>query len=134
AATTAPGHPPHFEADAPEPAGDPERFLIPTAEVPLTNYHRQEILEGPLPRYVAATPCFRAAAGSAGRDTRGLIRQHKFHKVELVRFVHPDESLEALEQLTRDAADILERLGLHHRVTLLCTGDMGFASVKTYDL
>ncbi|HLT30889.1 MAG TPA: serine--tRNA ligase [Myxococcaceae bacterium] len=128
------GQLPKFEEDAFKTAGDPERFLIPTAEVPLTNYHRQEILEGPLPRYVAATPCFCVEAGSAGRDTRGLIRQHQFHKVELVRFVHPDESLEALEQLTRDAADILERLGLHHRVTLLCTGDMGFASVKTYDL
>src|SRR5690606_22682456 len=134
AATTAPGHPPHFEADAPEPAGEPERLLRPPAAVPLTNYHRQEILEGPLPRYVAATPCFRAEAGAAGKDTRGLIRQHQFHKVELVKFAPPEQSFEALEQLTDDACEILRRLGLHHRVVSLCTGDLGFSATKTYDL
>jgi seryl-tRNA synthetase len=103
--------------------------------VPVTNYHADEILEGPLPvKYVAFSPCFRAEAGSAGRDTRGLVRMHQFHKVELVKFAHPSTSLDELEALTADAASILEKLGLHHRVMLLCTGDMGFASMKTYDL
>jgi len=128
------GQLPKFEDDAFKTAGESEYFLIPTAEVPVTNYHRGEILEGALPKYVASTPCFRAEAGSAGRDTRGLIRQHQFQKVELVRFSHPDQSMEALEELTRNAAEILERLGLHHRVMLLCTGDMGAGSAKTYDL
>lgn len=130
------GQLPKFEDDAFKTLGEPERFLIPTAEVPVTNYHADEILEGeqlPL-RYCAFSPCFRAEAGSAGKDTRGLIRQHQFHKVELVKFAPPEKSLEELEALTDDACDILRRLGLHHRVMLLCTGDMGFASRKTYDI
>jgi seryl-tRNA synthetase len=130
------GQLPKFEDDAFKTLGDPERFLIPTAEVPVTNYHADEILEGeqlPL-RYCAFSPCFRAEAGSAGKDTRGLIRQHQFHKVELVKFSPPEKSLEELEALTDDACDILRRLGLHHRVMLLCTGDMGFGSRKTYDI
>jgi seryl-tRNA synthetase len=130
------GQLPKFEDDAFKTAGEPERFLIPTAEVPVTNYHADEILEGgQLPvRYCAFSPCFRAEAGAAGRDTRGLIRQHQFHKVELVKFSHPDSSLDELEKMVDDACDILRRLGLHHRVMLLCTGDMGFASRKTYDI
>jgi seryl-tRNA synthetase len=132
---TGTGQLPKFEDDAFKTAGDNELFLIPTAEVPVTNFHADEIFEGALPRkYCAFSPCFRAEAGSAGKDTRGLIRMHQFHKVELVTFARPDQSMEALEQLTRDAASILEKLGLHHRVMLLCTGDMGFASTKTYDL
>jgi seryl-tRNA synthetase len=130
------GQLPKFEEDAFKTLGDPERFLIPTAEVPVTNYHADEILEGEqLPvKYCAFSPCFRAEAGSAGRDTRGLIRQHQFHKVELVKFSHPDNSLDELEKMTDDACDILRRLGLHHRVMLLCTGDMGFSARKTYDI
>ncbi|NOK22849.1 serine--tRNA ligase [Corallococcus carmarthensis] len=130
------GQLPKFEDDAFKTSGDPERFLIPTAEVPVTNYHADEILEGEqLPiRYCAFSPCFRAEAGAAGRDTRGLIRQHQFHKVELVKFAPPDKSLEELEAMTDDACDILRRLGLHHRVMLLCTGDMGFGARKTYDI
>jgi seryl-tRNA synthetase len=130
------GQLPKFEDDAFKTAGEPERFLIPTAEVPVTNYHADEILEGeqlPL-RYCAFSPCFRAEAGAAGRDTRGLIRQHQFHKVELVKFATPDSSLDELEKMVDDACDILRLLGLHHRVMLLCTGDMGFASRKTYDI
>jgi seryl-tRNA synthetase len=135
AAMTGTGQLPKFEEDAFRTVGERELFLIPTAEVPVTNYHADEILEGPLPvKYCAFSPCFRSEAGSAGKDTRGLIRMHQFHKVELVRFAHPERSLEELEELTRDAAGILEALGLHHRVVLLCTGDMGFASQKTYDL
>ncbi|WP_434388233.1 serine--tRNA ligase [Melittangium boletus] len=130
------GQLPKFEDDVFKTLGEPERFLIPTAEVPVTNYHADEILEGEaLPvRYCAFSPSFRAEAGAAGRDTRGLIRQHQFHKVELVKFATPDSSLEELEKMTDDACDILRRLGLHHRVMLLCTGDMGFASRKTYDI
>jgi seryl-tRNA synthetase len=130
------GQLPKFEEDAFKTTGDPERFLIPTAEVPVTNYHADEILEGgqlPL-KYCAFSPCFRAEAGAAGKDTRGLIRQHQFHKVELVKFATPDTSLQELEGMTDDACDILRRLGLHHRVVLLCTGDMGFGSRKTYDI
>jgi seryl-tRNA synthetase len=110
--------------------------LIPTAEVPVTNLHRQEILNGAeLPiRYTAHTPCFRREAGSYGRDTRGLIRQHQFQKVELVQFVRPEESEQALEALTSHAETILERLELPYRVSLLCTGDLGFSAAKTYDL
>ena len=133
---TGTGQLPKFEADAFKTAGESEYFLIPTAEVPVTNYHADEILEGatlPL-KYAAFSPCFRAEAGSAGRDTRGLIRMHQFHKVELVKFARPDQSLGELDALVSDAASILEKLGLHHRVTLLCTADMGFASVKTFDL
>jgi seryl-tRNA synthetase len=130
------GQLPKFEEDAFKTGSEPERFLIPTAEVPVTNYHADEILEGSqLPvKYCAFSPCFRAEAGAAGRDTRGLIRQHQFHKVELVKFAHPDNSLDELEKMTDDACDILRRLGLHHRVMLLCTADMGFGSRKTYDI
>jgi seryl-tRNA synthetase len=132
---TGTGQLPKFEADAFKTVGESEYFLIPTAEVPVTNYHADEILEGPMPvKYCAFSPCFRAEAGSAGRDTRGLIRMHQFHKVELVKFARPDQSMAELEALTADAASILEKLGLHHRVVLLCTGDMGFSSVKTYDI
>lgn len=111
-------------------------YLIPTAEVPVTNIHREEILdEKDLPiKYVAYSPCFRAEAGSHGKDTRGIIRQHQFDKVELVKFTRPEESMEELESLTKDAEDILRRLGLHYRVVCLCTGDLGFSSAKTYDL
>jgi seryl-tRNA synthetase len=111
-------------------------WLIPTAEVPVTNLHREETLEGDaLPvRYCAFTPCFRSEAGSYGRDVRGIIRQHQFQKVELVNFARPDQSYEALEQLTESAEHVLERLGLPYRRVVLCTGDMGFASAKTYDL
>jgi len=111
-------------------------WLIPTAEVPLTNLHREEFLDGarlPL-SYTAFTPCFRSEAGSYGKDVKGLIRQHQFNKVELVKFTKPEESFEALERLTRDAATVLEHLGLPYRVVSLCTGDIGFASTKTYDL
>jgi seryl-tRNA synthetase len=109
-------------------------YLIPTAEVPVTNYHRDEILsELPL-KYAAFSPCFRSEAGSAGKDTKGIIRQHQFHKVELVRFEKPEGALEALEQLVQDAQAPLQKLGLHHRVVLLSSGDLGFSSEKTYDL
>lgn len=115
---------------------DPEFYLIPTAEVPVTNIHRDEILkESDLPIYYTAyTPCFRREAGSYGKDVRGLIRQHQFNKVELVKFVKPEDSYDELESLTRDAEDILQRLGLPYRVVALCTGDLGFAAAKTYDL
>jgi seryl-tRNA synthetase len=115
---------------------DPEFYLIPTAEVPVTNIHRDEILsEKDLPLfYTAYTPCFRREAGSYGKDTRGLIRQHQFNKVELVKFVKPEDSYEELEKLTADAEDILRQLGLPYRVISLCAGDLGFSSAKTYDL
>ncbi|BBW98067.1 serine--tRNA ligase [Geobacillus sp. FSL W8-0032] len=111
-------------------------FLIPTAEVPVTNLHRDEILAADdLPLYYAAySACFRAEAGSAGRDTRGLIRQHQFNKVELVKFVKPEDSYAELETLTRQAETILQRLGLPYRVVALCTGDLGFSAAKTYDI
>ncbi len=111
-------------------------YLIPTAEVPVTNIYQGEVLDGDvLPqKFVAYTPCFRSEAGSYGKDTRGLIRQHQFDKVELVKFVHPSRSYEELELLTRDAEKILQLLGLHYRVVVLCTADMGFASAKTYDI
>jgi seryl-tRNA synthetase len=110
--------------------------LIPTAEVPVTNLHAAEILSAEsLPiKYVSYTPCFRAEAGAAGKDTRGLIRQHQFNKVELVKFSHPDKSYEELETLLQDACSILEKLNLHYRVVVLCTGDLGFSSAKTYDI
>src|SRR5690349_16808043 len=111
-------------------------YLIPTAEVPVTNYHRDEILDGaslPL-RYCAFSPCFRSEAGNYGKDTKGIIRQHQFHKVELVRFEKPENAQAALEQLVSDAQAPLQKLGLHHRVVLLCTADTGFSSEKTYDL
>ena len=111
-------------------------YMVPTAEVPLTNLGREEILDGTkMPYYFTAyTPCFRAEAGSAGRDTRGIIRQHQFNKVELVKIVAPETSYDELEKLTADAEDVLQRLGLPYRVVLLSTGDMGFSSAKTYDL
>lgn len=111
-------------------------YLIPTAEVPVTNIHRDEILNGgDLPvKYVAYSPCFRSEAGAAGRDTRGLIRQHQFEKVELVKVVHPDMSYDELESLVLDASAILERLELPYRVTEMCTGDLGFTACKKYDL
>lgn len=110
--------------------------LIPTAEVPVTNLHSDEILNASeLPiKYVSYTPCFRAEAGAAGKDTRGLIRQHQFNKVELVKFAHPDKSYEELESLLKDACTVLQKLNLHYRVVVLCTGDMGFSSAKTYDI
>ena len=111
-------------------------YLIPTGEVPLTNLHREEILDGArLPiSYTAYTPCFRSEAGSYGKDVKGLIRQHQFNKVELVKFTKSDESFDALERLTRDAETVLQRLGLAYRVVALCAGDMGFAAAKTYDI
>lgn len=111
-------------------------FLVPTAEVPVTNLHAGEILDGerlPL-RYCAWTPCFRSEAGSHGKDVRGLIRQHQFNKVELVKFSKPEESYRDLDLLVRDAAAILEKLGLHHRIVTLCSGDMGFSAAKCYDI
>jgi len=113
-----------------------EMYLIPTAEVPLTNLYREEMLEGTeLPKYLTAyTPCFRAEAGSHGRDTRGIIRQHQFNKVELVKIVAPETSYDELEKLTNDAEEVLQLLGLPYRVVLLSTGDMGFSSAKTYDI
>jgi seryl-tRNA synthetase len=131
------GQLPKFEADLfRTQAGERELFLIPTAEVPVTNLHREEILAAerlPL-RYVASTPCFRSEAGSYGQDVRGLIRQHQFHKVELVKIVAPETSMDELESMVGDAEEVLRRLGLHYRVVLLSTGDMGFASAKTYDI
>jgi seryl-tRNA synthetase len=111
-------------------------YLVPTAEVPVTNIHMDEILdEGDLPKYYTAfTPCFRSEAGSHGKDTRGLIRQHQFNKVELVKFTRPEDSYEELEKLLANAETILRMLGIHYRVVLLCTGDMGFSSSKTYDI
>jgi seryl-tRNA synthetase len=129
------GNLPKFEDDLFKVA-DRDLYLIPTAEVPLTNLHREETLDArqlPL-NYTAYTPCFRSEAGSYGADVRGLIRQHQFHKVELVTITTPERSYDDLEALTRDAEDVLVRLGLPYRTVLLCTGDMGFASAKTYDI
>jgi seryl-tRNA synthetase len=111
-------------------------FLIPTAEVPLTNLHRDEMLElEDLPvKYVAYTPCFRSEAGSYGKDVRGLIRLHQFNKVEMVKFSEPESSYDELESMVQNAEEVLKRLKLPYRVVELCTGDMGFASAKTYDL
>jgi seryl-tRNA synthetase len=130
------GQLPKFEADLFKLQDDRELFLIPTAEVPVTNYHSDEILDASqLPmRWAAYTPCFRSEAGSYGRDTRGVIRQHQFEKVELVKYSLPENSYEELESLTRDAETILEKLGLHYRVVALSTADLGVASAKTYDL
>jgi seryl-tRNA synthetase len=136
AALTGTGNLPKFEADLFKIAGEWDLYLVPTAEVPLTNLHRGEILDGrqlPL-RYTAYTPCFRSEAGSYGADVRGLIRQHQFDKVELVKFTTPEHSYDELESLTRNAEEVLIRLGLPYRTVLLCTGDMGFASAKTYDI
>ena len=130
------GNLPKFEEDLFKVTGDWDLYLIPTAEVPLTNLHREETLDAarlPL-KYAAYTPCFRSEAGSYGADVRGLIRQHQFHKVELVKITTPDQSYDELESLTRDAEQVLVRLGLPHRTVLLCSSDMGFASAKTYDL
>src|SRR3954449_8128735 len=130
------GNLPKFEQDLFKIAGDWDLYLIPTAEVPLTNLHRTEILDGrqlPL-RYTAYTPCFRSEAGSYGADVRGLIRQHQFDKVELVKFTTPDQSFDELESLTANAEEVLKRLGLAYRTMALSTGDMGFASAKTYDI
>src|SRR5215208_6944913 len=127
---------PKFEADLFKREDDRDLFLIPTAEVPVTNYHREEILDASqLPmRWAAYTPCFRSEAGSYGRDTRGVIRQHQFEKVELVKYSLPENSYEELESLTRDAETILQKLGLHYRVVTLSTADLGFGSAKTYDI
>lgn len=135
ASMTGTGQLPKFEEDAFKLEGL-DYFLIPTAEVPVTNFHRDEILDGKdLPyRYTAYSACFRAEAGAAGRDTRGLIRLHQFNKVELVKFSLPEESYNELEQLTLNAERILELLGLPYRRMALCTGDMGFTSAMTYDL
>ena len=136
AALTGTGNLPKFEADLFKIAGDWDLYLVPTAEVPLTNMFRGEILDGrelPL-KFTAYTPCFRSEAGSYGADVRGLIRQHQFDKVELVKFTTPEGSYDELETLTADAERILQRLGLAYRTVLLCTGDMGFASAKTYDV
>ncbi len=134
---TGTGQLPKFEEDLFKLEEDSKGFLlIPTAEVPVTNIHREEILnEDDLPIfYTAYTPCFRREAGSYGKDTRGLIRQHQFNKVELVKFVKPENSYEELESLTVNAEEVLKRLGLHYRVVSLCTGDLGFSAAKTYDI
>jgi seryl-tRNA synthetase len=130
------GQLPKFEQDLFKIAGEWDLYLIPTAEVPLTNLHRDEILDGrDLPiRYTAYTPCFRSEAGSYGQDVRGLIRQHQFDKVELVKLTTPEQSYDELESLTADAEDILKQLELPYRTVLLCSGDMGFSAAKTYDI
>jgi len=132
---TGTGQLPKFEEDAFKVAND-DYFLIPTAEVPVTNLYRDEVLPGSeLPiKHAAYSACFRAEAGSAGRDTRGLIRQHQFNKVELVKFTRPEESYEELEKLTNDAERVLQGLGLPYRVVKLCKGDLGFSSACTYDI
>lgn len=135
ASMTGTGQLPKFEEDAFKVSGT-DYFLIPTAEVPVTNLHRGDILDGnELPiKYCAYSACFRSEAGSAGRDTRGLIRQHQFNKVELVKFVKPEDSYDELEKLTNDAERVLQGLGLPYRVVCLSTGDLGFSSAKTYDI
>jgi seryl-tRNA synthetase len=135
AALTGTGNLPKFEEDLFR-IETPELFLIPTAEVPLTNIHREEVLErDELPiKYTAYTPCFRREAGSYGQDVRGLIRQHQFNKVEMVKLCEPESSYDELESMVHDAEEVLRRLGLPYRVIELCTGDMGFAAAKTYDL
>ena len=135
ASMTGTGQLPKFEEDAFKVANN-GYFLIPTAEVPVTNLHRDEILDGAsLPiKYCAYSACFRAEAGSAGRDQRGLIRQHQFNKVELVKFANPETSYEELESLTQDAEKLLQGLGIPYRVVCLSTGDLGFSSAKTYDI
>ncbi|GLI37984.1 serine--tRNA ligase [Geobacter hydrogenophilus] len=132
---TGTGQLPKFEEDLFRLA-DTDYYLIPTAEVPVTNIHRGEILKGSdLPiSYTAYTPCFRKEAGSYGKDVRGLIRQHQFNKVELVKFTHPSTSYVELERLLANAEEVLRQLGLHYRVVELCTGDMGFSAAKTYDI
>jgi len=132
---TGTGQLPKFEEDAFKVTND-DYFLIPTAEVPVTNMYMDEILDGSkLPiKHVAYSACFRSEAGSAGRDTRGLIRQHQFNKVELVKFADPDNSYEELEKLTNDAEEVLQLLGLPYRVVLICSGDLGFTAAKKYDI
>ena len=136
ASLTGTGNLPKFEADLFKIAGDWDLYMVPTAEVPLTNLYRGEILDGrELPfRYTAYTPCFRSEAGSYGADVRGLIRQHQFDKVELMTFTTPEASYDELERLTGNAEEVLKRLELPYRTMLLSTGDMGFASAKTYDI
>jgi seryl-tRNA synthetase len=136
ASLTGTGNLPKFEADLFKIAGDWDLYLVPTAEVPLTNMHREEILDGrTLPiLYTAYTPCFRSEAGSYGQDVRGLIRQHQFDKVELVKLTRPEDSYDELEKLTANAEEVLKRLELPFRTVLLCSGDMGFAAAKTYDI
>jgi seryl-tRNA synthetase len=136
AALTGTGQLPKFEQDLFKIAGDWDLYLVPTAEVPLTNLHRGEILDGrELPiRYTAYTPCFRSEAGSYGQDVRGLIRQHQFDKVELVKLTTPEQSYDELESLTANAEEVLKRLELPYRTMLLATGDMGFSAAKTYDI
>ena len=132
---TGTGQLPKFEEDLLR-VDDGRFYLIPTAEVPVTNIHREEILDGralPL-KYAAYTPCFRSEAGSYGQDARGLIRQHQFNKVELVKFSRPEAGYEELESLTADAEEVLRRLGLPYRVVALCAGDLGFSAAKTYDI
>lgn len=133
---TGTGQLPKFEEDAFKLRGERDYYLIPTSEVPLTNSVRGKMLtKEQLPiKLTAHTPCFRSEAGSAGRDTRGLIRQHQFEKVEMVNIVHPDDSMQALENMTAQAEHILQQLQLPYRVMQLCTGDMGFSAVKTYDI
>ncbi len=135
ASMTATGQLPKFEEDLFK-IKDWDLYLIPTAEVPLTNIHRDETLaEKDLPlKYTAYTPCFRSEAGSYGKDTRGLIRQHQFDKVELVKFTTPEKSMEALEELLAEAEEVLQLLNLHYRVVTLCSGDLGFSATKTYDI
>lgn len=130
------GQLPKFEQDLFKLSGELDYYLIPTAEVPVTNLVRDRIIEDPdMPlRWVAHTPCFRSEAGSYGKDTRGMIRQHQFEKVEMVQIVRPDDSYQALEALTGHAESILQKLGLAYRVVTLCTGDLGFSAAKTYDL
>jgi seryl-tRNA synthetase len=134
---TGTGQLPKFESDLfKTSAGERSLYLIPTAEVPLTNLHRGEILDAAeLPKkFVAMTPCFRSEAGSYGKDVRGLIRQHQFHKVELVKLTTPETSMDELEGMVADAEEVLKRLALPYRVIVLSTGDMGFAAAKTYDI
>lgn len=134
---TGTGQLPKFEEDAYKVQGDgKEYFLVPTAEVPVTNMYREQILDGAtLPiKHCAYTACFRAEAGSAGRDTRGLIRQHQFNKVELVKFVKPEDSYDELEKLTKDAEEVLQLLGLPYRVVKICVGDLGFTAAMKYDI
>src|SRR5437773_8714797 len=136
AALVGTGNLPKFEADLFKIAGEWDLYLVPTAEVPLTNLHRGEILDGrELPiRYTAYTPCFRSEAGSYGQDVRGLIRQHQFDKVELVKVTTPEQSFDELESLTANAEEVLRRLELPYRTMMLCAGDLSFASAKTYDI
>ncbi len=130
------GQLPKFQADLFKLEDERGFYLIPTAEVPVTNYYREEILDASqLPmKFVAYTPCFRSEAGSYGKDTRGVIRQHQFEKVELVKYTLPENSYDELESLTRDAETVLQRLGIHYRVVALSTGDLGFSNAKTYDI